>query len=128
MRVTVSGGIPPYNVTLRNFALTSSTGTQECIFVGGAVINSLPVAGVVKSYNINTSGGSTPIISLNGKCGSGVFSMQGTFDIRVTDSAPSPQTTTISKQFNIYRENESSGGGGGTPERPGDGWDYTEEK
>lgn len=102
-----------------------NNGTAECIFVGGAVINSLPYAPVLKTYTVNSSGSSTPIISMNGKCGSGIFSIHGTFEIEVVDSIGTIFTAT--KDFDISRLNHTTQSGGTAPPPgggPGDDWDY----
>jgi hypothetical protein len=93
-----------------------NNGTVECFFVGGAqvpalVSGALPT-GTVKTYSVTTSGSSTPIISMNGICNSGIFGMTGNFMITVTDSGS--QTVQVPRLFELYRVNEGSGGGGGT--------------
>lgn len=90
-----------------------NSGTPECFFVGGASVPSIPYSGTVKTYSIAASGQTTPIITLNGICGSNKFSMSGNFDIEVTDSAGN--MSTITKRWEIYRTGypPSSGGGGG---------------
>ncbi len=88
-----------------------ATGTPECFFVGGANVPSVPYAGIVKTYTVPSSGSSTPIISLNGICGTATFNMRGTFDIYVTDSASN--TRTITKTWYIERYTSGGGGGGG---------------
>lgn len=88
--------------------LSSSTGIEECFFIGGANVPSFPYAGTVKTYNLPSSGSSTPIISLNGICATQTMLMQGTFDIVVTDS--STNTQTITKNWLIKRSNFGGSG------------------
>lgn len=101
----------PCLADVASWNLSSSTGTPECFFVGGANVSTIPYAGVVKTYSVAASGGSTPIISLNGICATQTFLMSGNFDILVTDSSTNSQT--ISKQWQIQRYTEGGGGGGG---------------
>lgn len=88
-----------------------NSGSPECFFVGGSNVPSMPFPGIVKTYNIASSGQSTPIISLDGICSSNLFSATGAFDIEVSDSANSTQTFT--KSLEIFRVNGGGGGGGG---------------
>lgn len=90
-----------------------NNGTPECFFVGGASVPVIPFVGTVKTYSIAQSGQTTPIISLNGICGTSQFNMSGNFDIEVTDSAGNVSITT--KRWEIYRTASSAnvGGGGG---------------
>lgn len=102
-----------------------NAGTAECFYVGGAPIASLPFTGIAKTYSLAASGDSTPIISLNGKCGSGIFSMHGTFDIQVTDSLGT--VVTVQKKFDLSRINHyvaPAGGGGGGVGGGGGGGDF----
>lgn len=80
-----------------------NTTNSECMFVGGANIAAFPYAGVLKTYTLLTSGSATPIISLNGICGTTNFHTRGTFDIVVSDSAGHVQT------FNKFLEIERKG-------------------
>lgn len=95
------------NVT---WSLANTTYT-ECFFVGGVNIVSLPHAAIVKTYSLPTAGSATPIISLNGICGSTNFFTRGTFDIVVTDDNGSIQT--FNKAFDITRTGTYVGGSGG---------------
>lgn len=101
MYVRVSGGIPPYTVRVQN--VTGST--AECFFIALSPVNSLPFPGIVETRTIVSNNGRAGPYTITGLCGSTNIFSSGQFDIVVTDSSPSPQTSTTSIPFTITRTN-----------------------
>lgn len=102
--VNATKGIAQASIYVDDFSWNiGNYGDFECFYIGGAVVNTIPYSATVKVYTISTSGGYTPIISINGICSENIFSMAGVFSIEVTDSFG--QTVTQTKKWSIYRIN-----------------------
>lgn len=113
LRVTVSGGLPPYSVTFKNWSGSFSPSTSHC-FTLFAVGDTVPIntnsAGSITTSptftkTINTSGGTSGNYAIVGQCGIQEIQGNGTFEILVIDS----QGTTITKtmSWSVSRINTS---------------------
>jgi hypothetical protein len=109
MGITVSGGVAPYTVRLKNFTVTSQTGSfstsGDCVYFGGSLGFTLPNTGTVYSLNINSSGGLVSGLYMTASCGSGIYSVSGNFNVEVTDAVGAITTNTY--PYNLLRRNST---------------------
>lgn len=113
MGITVSGGVAPYTVRVKNFTVSSGgagfTSSGDCAFFGGSAGFALPNTGTVYTFSINTNGGSVNSLAMKASCGSGIYSVSGNFTVEVTDARGTIRSSTF--PYTLQRTNTSGGGG-----------------
>lgn len=106
--ITVTGGTPPYSVS---FTSSGSLPPGECFTIG----SSPPITGTITTPNaiplgqINTSGGQLTNIGMLASCGSANISANGSLNILITDSSPTPQTLSTATTWQISRTGNTQG-------------------
>lgn len=100
MRVTVSGGVAPYTVRIKNISGNGSIPATECVdlgFPGGTNIdNSTSALTVISTFVIASDGGFQNAGAITGSCEDTLFFASGNFDIEVEDAEGTIETLTQS--------------------------------
>jgi hypothetical protein len=118
MGITVSGGVAPYTVNIKNFTVSSDAGgtfanSGECVFFGGSNGFGLPYAGTAYSFTIGSSGGYVSGLEFRGACGVAQYTVSGTFAVEVRDALGATITNTYN--YDLVRLGATGTGGGTGP-------------
>lgn len=109
--ITVSGGVAPYTVRFKDFTAASGYGefqaSGDCLYIGGSGGFSTLPSGVVYTLVINANGGSVNGIAISASCGTGRYTLTGSFTVEVTDAIGAVRTATY--PYTVRRTNRIDG-------------------
>lgn len=102
MRLTVSGGVAPYTVRVKNVTNASQIPAGECIDLGWPgttnITNATSSAATISTFIIATDGGFQNGGAMTGSCNDNLYFASGNFDLEIEDDNGTIITVTKSWQ------------------------------